>query len=288
MRSPLLLFTLFAVACQSATAQEKIQLKSLDDKGSGATELDAYLFRPPNTSGAQPFVVFLHGCGGLISGISHQIMSRERDWAGKLNSQGIGVLMVDSFTTRNSGEMCSRSGFKDWLYKRRPNDAFGALVYLQGQPFVAKDRIGLMGWSNGGGATLFTVAEKSPSRPTGFAGPDFRAAVAFYPGSCSSERLGNDWTTSIPLLILNGASDVWTPAKPCQAVADHAIAHGAPVEFHPYPGAYHDFDWPNLKRRELTAYTTRDGVVPITGEDPAAHADAVQRVEAFFASHLLH
>jgi dienelactone hydrolase len=61
---------------------------------------------------------------------------------------------------------------------------------------------------------------------------------------------------------------------------------GGPVEFHAYPGAYHDFDWPNLKRKELTSYTTGKGVVPITAEDPAAHADAIKRVQAFLASRL--
>jgi dienelactone hydrolase len=92
----------------------------------------------------------------------------------------------------------------------------------------------------------------------------------------------------MPLLILIGGSDVWTPAGPCKALADQAAARGAPVEFHAYPGVYHDFDWPRLKRKELAAYTTKGGVVPITGEDPAAHADAVTRVDGFFADHLLH
>ncbi len=273
----------------AAAAQEKVRFASLDGKNDASpTELDGYLFRPAQINGSYPMVVFLHGCGGLISSTSHKIMSREIDWAARLNAQGMGVLMVDSFTPRGSGEMCSRSGFKEWLYLRRPADAYGALAYLQRQPFVAKDRIGLIGWSNGGGATLFAIGRRSPGRPSDFTGPDFRAAVAFYPGSCNEHRLGADWTTSIPLLILVGGSDVWTPAGPCKEVAEHAVARGASVEFRAYPGAYHDFDWPGLKRRELIAYTTRDGVVPITGEDPAARADAIQRVEAFLGHHLLH
>jgi hypothetical protein len=32
-----------------------------------------------------------------------------------------------------------------------------------------------------------------------------------------------------------------------------AARRGAPVTFHAYPDAYHDFDWPGLTRRELTA-----------------------------------
>jgi dienelactone hydrolase len=270
----------------SAAAQETVHFPSLDGtNGAAATRLDGYLFRPtrpgPNPA---PAVVFLHGCGGLISGISHKIMSRETDWAKRLNDLGYIVLMVDSFTPRGSGEMCSTSGFKMWLYMKRPADAYGALAFLQTQPQVARDKIGMIGWSNGGGAVLFALGKHG--KPADFAGPDFRAAVAFYPGSCDAQRVGSDWTPSVPLLILQGEKDVWTPMAPCKAVAEHAVALGGPVEFHAYPGAYHDFDWPNLKRKELTSYTMSKGVVPITGEDPAAHADAIERVQAFLARRL--
>lgn len=272
----------------AAAAQDVVHFPSLDGKdGAPPTQLDGYLFRSTKpAAGPAPAVVFLHGCGGLISAITHRIMSREVEWARQLNAEGYVVLMVDSLTPRGSGEICSQSGFKMWLYMKRPADAYGALAYLQGQPFVARDHIGVIGWSNGGGAVLFAVATRSRGRPATLAAPDFRAAIAFYPGSCDAQRVGRDWTTAIPLLILQGEKDVWTPAGPCKALAQQAAALGGPVEFHAYPGAYHDFDWPNLKRKELTAYTTSKGVVPITGEDPAAHADAVDRVKAFLARHL--
>jgi dienelactone hydrolase len=272
----------------AAAAQDTIHFASpAGSVGSAATQLDGYLFRA-QAQGPRPAVVFLHGCGGLVSPLSHQIMAREMDWAGRLTKSGISVLMVDSFAPRGSGEMCSRTGYKDRIYKARPGDAYAALTYLQSQPFVAKDRIGLIGWSNGGGATLLTIGERSSGRPKSLDAPDFRAAVAFYPGSCSTQRLGADWTTKIPLLVLIGQEDVWTPMKPCRQLIEGAAQRGSPVAFHAYPGAYHDFDWPGLKRHELQAYVTRDGVVPITGEEPAAHADAIERVRAFFGTHLLH
>ncbi len=272
----------FLVATANAMAQDKVTFPSFDGKdGAAPTQIDGYLFRP-NQPGPFPAVVFLHGCGGLVSGLSHKIVSREMEWAGTLNRAGYAVLMVDSFAPRGQGEMCSRSGFKEWLYLRRPADAYGALAWLQQQPFIARDHVAVMGWSNGGGAVLMALGKRF-GRPANFAGPDFRSAVAFYPGSCSEERMGADWAPSIPLMILIGAKDVWTPAVPCQALVDRATARGARIDYHAYPDAYHDFDWPNLKRRELTAYTTRAGVVPITGEDPAAHADAVTRVQAFLA-----
>jgi dienelactone hydrolase len=281
MRSFLALLV-FLAATASALAQDKVSFPSLDGKdGAAPTQLDGYLFRP-SQPGPAPAVVFLHGCGGLISSLSHKIVSREMEWAGTLNRAGYAVLMVDSLTPRGAGEMCSRTGFKEWLYLRRPADAYGALAWLLQQPFIARDRIAVMGWSNGGGAVLFALGKRF-GRPAAFAGPDFRSAIAFYPGSCSEERMGSDWTPAIPLLILIGEKDVWTPAAPCKALVDRATARGARIDYHAYPDAYHDFDWPNLKRKELTAYTTRAGVVPITGEDPAAHADAIARVQAFLA-----
>jgi dienelactone hydrolase len=284
MRPSLLFIALLAVStvCGGAAAQQKVRFAALD----GPTALDGYLFRPDGP-GPHPAVVFMHGCGGLFSRTTNAIVSRETAWRQQLVDKGFAVLMVDGFTPRDTVEMCSRTSFKEWLYLRRPGDAYAALLYLQAQSFVVRHRIGLMGWSNGGGASLMAVAARSRGRPAGFAGPDFRAAVAFYPASCSEQRLGADWTTSIPLLILIGQEDVWTPAAPCQELAQGAASRGAPVTFHAYPGAYHDFDWPGLKRRELAAYTTRTGVVPITGEDPAARADALDRVTAFLTRHIL-
>ena len=284
MRPSLLFIALLALStvCGSAAAQHKVQFAALD----GPTVLDGYLFRP-NGPGLHPAVVFMHGCGGLFSRTTNAIVSRETAWRQQLADKGFVVLMVDGFTPRDTVEMCSRTSFKEWLYLRRPGDAYAALLHLQTQSFVMRDRIGLMGWSNGGGAVLMAVAATSRGRPAGFAGPDFRAAVAFYPASCSEQRLGADWTTAIPLLILIGQEDVWTPAAPCRELAQGAASRGAPVTFHAYPGAYHDFDWPGLRRRELAAYTTRAGVVPITGEDPAARADALDRVTAFLTRHIL-
>ena len=283
----LLLLVVLAMAGGGATAQDKVHFASLDGQsGVAPTALDGYLFRP-SEPGPHPAIVFMHGCGGLISPTTGAIMSRELDWKRRLVDKGFVVLMVDSFTPRDIREMCSPGSFKEGVYMRRPADAYGALAYLQTLPFVARDRIGMMGWSEGGGAVLYTASKRSVGRPANFAGPDFRAAVAFYPASCNEKRQGAGWTTSIPLLILVGDKDVWTPAEPCRTLVDTAASHGAPVAFHAYPGAYHDFDWPGLKRRELQAYATRTGVVPITGEDPAGRADALERVPAFLSRHIL-
>ena len=46
-----------------------------------------------------------------------------------------------------------------------PKDAYAALWYLQAQPYVRGDRIGAIGWSQGGGTVLWTIPTGSTGRP---------------------------------------------------------------------------------------------------------------------------
>jgi len=272
---------------RAALAQELIHFPSLEDNGPGqpATMLDGYLFRP-NGTGPFPAIVGLHGCSGMFVRGTSALWPTYQAWGPELARYGFMFLLVDSFGPRRHGEMCSIDGFDLDIYRRRPRDAYGALAYLQAQPFVRRDRIGLAGWSQGGGATLYAIGRQSPLRPSNPMPADFRAAVAFYPGACNEERQTTSWSTATPLLVLMGAEDVWTPMAPCQQLLNGAAGRGNAVETVVYPGAYHGFDAPNQPRRELPQYRTRAGVVPIIGTDPAAHADALQRVPAFFARHL--
>jgi dienelactone hydrolase len=281
---------LFAVALfwyGSAAAQEAVHFPSIEDNGSGRspTTLDGYLFRPAG-AGKHPALVFLHGCGGLFNRANGFIEPRELDWAREFNQLGYLVLMVDSFGPRYQGEMCSQRGFNREVYTKRPHDAYGALLFLQSQPEVRPDRVGVIGWSEGGGVVLYAIGAQRAGRLAQLPHGDFRAAVIFYPASCNERRQGA-WTSTVPLLALLGAEDVWTPAAPCQQLLDGAAARGARVTVQIYPGAYHDFDWPNMARHEAPNYRTAAGVVPIQGTDPAARQDAFTRVPAFLARFLM-
>src|SRR5579872_1836806 len=132
-------------SCAVAAQQQPVHFPSLDP---AAPVLDGYLFRPAG-DGRHPALVFLHGCGGLI-GHAGRINAREADWAARFTAEGYAILMVDSFGPRRHGEMCSVRGFDLQLYRERPKDAYGALAYLQAQDFVRPDRIGVIGWSEGG------------------------------------------------------------------------------------------------------------------------------------------
>lgn len=272
--------------CNAAAAQELVHFPSAEDDvpGRSATPLDGYLFRPAGDA-RHPGVVFLHGCGGLF--MSGAVEPGERDWAAELTGRGYVVLMVDSFRPRNQGAQCSPQSRDPELYRKRPRDAYGALLFLQAQNFVLPDRVGLIGWSQGGGAVLLAIAAQSLGRPAQLPQGDFRAAVAFYPTSCNTQFNRESWTSAVPLLVLVGAGDVLNPAAACKEFLDGATAHGATIEMQIYPGAYHHFDWPDLPRHELPNLRNAAGAVPVYGTDPAARQDAFSRVPAFLGRYLL-
>jgi len=88
----------------TAPAQQLVHFPSLDADG---TMLDGYLYRAAG-AGPHPAVVFLHGCGGMISDRLGTINTREVEWAAALNRIGYTVLMVDSFHPRGVVNMSRR------------------------------------------------------------------------------------------------------------------------------------------------------------------------------------
>jgi dienelactone hydrolase len=276
-----------AVCATAASAQTVVHFNSLD----GTTELTAHLSRPEGDA-PRPAVVLMHGCSGLLDS-KGRILGLYRAWQRALVVQGYVTLTVDSTSSRGFGQTCSWGRDAITMWRDRPKDAYAALQYLQGQPFVRADRVGLAGWSQGGGVALLTINDKSIGRPADLA-RDFKAAVSFYPGACA-ERLQtkpftqvepNGWTTKVPLLVLIGEADVWTPFKPCDEFIAAAHARGNPVELKSYPSAVHAFDAPDLPRTELPAYRMRDGTIPVIGTDREARADAFARVLEFMKRQL--
>jgi dienelactone hydrolase len=240
--------------------------------------LQGELFRPEGP-GPFPAIVALHGCAGLY-GRRGDLSPRHADWAERLVAQGYLVLFPDSFGSRGAGPQCKTAERVTRPAKERMADAIAARTYLQSRADVKPNAISLLGWSNGGSTVLYAVA-RAPSKTD--TKSDFAAAVAFYPG-CRLPLQHGDWHARIPLLILIGASDDWTPAKPCQALAQGARATGEPVSIAVYPDAYHDFDHPKLAVHETAglAFTADGEGAAHSGTNAAARADALSRVPAFF------
>ncbi|MGL4287192.1 MAG: dienelactone hydrolase family protein [Phreatobacter sp.] len=255
----LLLAAILLLTSGDLRAQERVNFRSQD-----ATEITGILFRPPG-QGPFPAVIGLHGCAGLWR--RGELDARSADWAARLTAAGFLVLFPDSYSPRGLTATCTT---RDRAVRPRGRalDAAGAAEWLARQPFVDQRRIALIGWSNGGTTALYATGTTPPS------GVDYRLALIFYPGCRGFLRSG--WSPRQPVTILHGEADDWTPAEPCAA-----IARSAGAAFIGYPGAFHDFDHPDLPlRSRRAAYAQRpDGQVTI-GTNPAARQDAIGRVMA--------
>ena len=244
---------------------------------SGEARLKALLYRPEGR-GPFPAVVGLHNCTGLVNR-SGVLGARYADWGERLSKSGFAVLLPDSNASRGLGSQCAARSRSVRVDRERVADANAARLWLQRQPWVAPDRVSLLGWSTGAIAALWAV--RTRIAVTG--GREFRSAVALYPGC---RRLGvTAWSARVPTLILIGRADEMASAAICQQMVTGARGRSAHVELRIYPGAHHDFDHPNraLQVRSGFAFSVDGSGRVRSGTDPAARADALKRVPEWLA-----
>jgi dienelactone hydrolase len=216
----------------------------------------------PAAEGRAPFVVLLHGCGGL----SHDAMWTRwaEPWVDFLGHHGVGAAIVDSFAPRGVSQVCTRNP-GPWAV-RRADDAYSARAWLAEQPYVDGEHIAVMGMSNGGRTVLAAL------RTTLKHSAPFVAGVALYPG-CQSDV---EETFYAPLLVLVGRADTVTPARYCEEMKRRQPPAAPELTLVVYPRAPHTFDMPLPDRRVLGMRL---------GFDPDALADARRHVATFLTNH---
>lgn len=217
----------------------------------------------PSGEGPFPAVVFLHGCGGMVS---ESAQKKHNTWASRFASWGYVTLQVDSLSPRNKTRICgepySVSPFE------RMYDAYAGKAHLESLSYVNHKQIAVMGWSHGGWVAIYTVDKQIWGKI--FSDP-FRASIAFYPWCRKSIT-----QLSSPLLILIGDEDDWTPADRCKNIQ---LVQKTPykVTLKVYPKAHHGFDREGADKKvkgHLMRY------------DPDATNDAIIQVKNFLATHL--
>ena len=238
-----------------------VNVERVSVPGPNGVNLDAALVLPDGNAKAPP-VVALHGCGGPFP-------SRDGQWAVLLAKAGHVVLLPDSFGSRGLASQCGTKEREVTASGLRREDAIDAAQWLAARPGTPLGGVALIGWSNGG-STVLETARVAPDLPHGL----FQRFAAFYPG-CPTAAEDSSWKPAAPMLILMGADDDWTPARPC-----HDLAERFPdqITFVAYPGAYHDFDAPNRPVKVREGAATAAGGMAHVGTNEPAREDALARL----------
>jgi dienelactone hydrolase len=273
------------LAASAAGAQEgppeRVTFPSADRR----TTLTGYVFAPTAKGDARaPAVVMMHGRAGAYSSLAKgrydatTLSQRHLMWGQLWAAQGYLAILVDGFGPRGYPQGFPRGSYEDRPAELdevtvRPLDAYGALAFLRTRPDVATDRIGLMGWSNGGSAALATMAPDAPGIAEHTPAAGFRAALSFYPGCGLKRRFDTGFKPYAPLRVLMGTADEEVSPKICQQLVERSRAQGGDIEIKLYPGAQHGFDDPGRVRQGVRA-------------NASATADAKGRAERFFAERL--
>jgi dienelactone hydrolase len=258
-----LLAIVFLLLFTGSASAQSVRFPSIAVGSSAAgPEITGWMYKPSGT-GPFPAIILAHTCAGV--GPHTDV------WGKLLVSWGYVVLAPDSFGPRGEKQVCTKAGAVTG--GMRVADVAGALKFLATQPDVRADRIGIIGHSHGGW-TVMRAVQKS----YGLAALGLRAGVAYYP-SCAPQF---DRDVDVPLLILIGDKDDWTPADRCRQLQAAGFAKPGLVEAIYYPNAYHSFD-SNARDRTVPGSA---GKTHRLAYDPAAAPDAEMRTKAFFAKYL--
>jgi len=221
----------------------------------------------PSGKGPFPAVIIMPGCGGNSP---PAVAAGLRAHATRLVRNGIAAGIIDVL---GGGSICANLSALVSLEASAARKAAAAAAQLAKDPRIAAARIGFMGQSFGGSVALRLA---SPSQRGGASA--FAAIVAYYPW-CGDGYGGRGRTDfDVPVLILGGGADDWTPVSRCKALGGGGIRPAVAV----FPGAHHSFDLPGLPQQKIAGV---GGSYTVAG-NPAAASASAGRYLAFFKSRL--
>jgi dienelactone hydrolase len=163
---------------------------------------------------------------------------REHFYAQALNDAGCAALVVDSFTGRGVRRTVADQSLVSAA--QMEGDAFAALALLRADPRIDPDRIGVMGVSKGGGATLNAAIAVRQRWRDGF--PHlFDLHVAICPGATAQHR--DPTTHDRPIYFMLAGRDDYTPAPLAVDYAERMRAAGnRRIKVKVYGSAHHGWE----------------------------------------------
>jgi len=133
---------------------------------------------------------------------------REHYYAASLAQAGVASLIVDSFTGRGVRRTVANQSLVSAA--QMEGDAFAALARLRADPRIDPARVGVMGVSKGGVATVNAAIAVRQTWRRGF-DERFDAHVAICPGAAAQHRTAA--TLGRPMFLMLGRHDDYTPAE---------------------------------------------------------------------------
>ena len=193
--------------------------------------ISATLHIPHERPGPVPCMVILTSSAGVQR-------HREHYYAELLNAAGAAALIVDSFRSRGVRRTVADQSLVSAA--QMEGDAFAALALLRADPRIDPARIGIMGVSKGGVATLNAALAVRQRWRRDF--PHlFDIHVALCPGATAQHR---DATThGRPMFFMLAAKDDYTPAELAIEYAERMRAAGnGRIRVKVYGGAHHGWE----------------------------------------------
>jgi len=183
--------------------------------------------------GAAPF-----SCMVMLTSSAGVQRHREHYYAQALNEAGTAALIVDSFTGRGVRRTVADQSLVSAA--QMEGDALAALALLRSDPRIAADRIGVMGVSKGGGATLNTAIAIRQRWRDGFTHL-FDLHVAICPGATSQHR--DPTTHGRPIYFMLAGRDDYTPAPLAIEYAERMRTAGnRRIKVKVYGSAHHGWE----------------------------------------------
>ena len=194
-------------------------------------EVTAELWLPDSSDRPVACMVMLTSSAGVQR-------HREHYYARALNEAGAAALIIDSFSGRGVRRTVADQSLVSAA--QMEGDAFAALALLRADPRIDPARIGIMGVSKGGVATLNTAITVRQRWRGGF--PHlFDLHVAICPGATAQHR---DATThGRPMYFMLAARDDYTPAPLAIQYAERMRAAGNErIKVKVYGSAHHGWE----------------------------------------------
>ena len=189
-----------------------------------------HLFMPENIEKSPiPCVIACHGSRGWAN--------HHEDHIANWLDAGIAVFRIHSFDSRHVVSTVETQMMV--THAMMLCDAFEALKLLGTHEMIDSDKIAITGWSLGGTVALYSawspVAEALAPE-----GERFAAHMPFYPAAHMRPEIQR-WE-NVPIKILHGEDDDYTPIDFVYGLSEVANQNGAKIEIKTYPNSHHSFD----------------------------------------------